>query len=70
MLGALSVLAGVGIVCGTGAIVSSAFKFFHTYEYDLTKKINDSKNKAKKEREIGGENHESRMEKLSGRITK
>lgn len=68
MLGALSVLAGVGLVCGTGVVISSAFKFFHSYDYDLTKKINESKNKAKKERELGGESHEARMEKLSGRI--
>ncbi|MCM3387367.1 hypothetical protein M3649_04360 [Ureibacillus chungkukjangi] len=64
MVGAFSVLAGVGIVCASGIVVSSAFKFFHTFEFDLTAKIKESK-KAEAKKEIGGENHELRMANLS-----
>lgn len=63
MIGAISVLAGVGLVCASGVVVSSAFKFFHTFEYDLVAKMKESKKETKKE--VGGENHELRMANLS-----
>ncbi len=70
MLGAISVLFGVGVVCASGIAISSGMKFFLSYDYDLNKKINESKaSKNKREREIGGENHELRMEKLQSRVS-
>ena len=65
MLGVLSVLGGVGLVCASGVVISSAMKFFHTYEFDLTAKIKDSK-KEDKERKtmMGGVNHESHIDNL------
>ena len=67
-MSSLAVLAGVGIVCASGVVVSSAFKFFHTFEYDLTAKLKESK-KSEPKKEIGGVDHASHMAKLSGRIS-
>lgn len=64
MLSAISVLAGVGLVCVSGVVVSSAFKLFHTYEYDVTAKLKESK-KSDNKKEVGGESHESYMANLS-----
>lgn len=69
MMSSLAVLAGVGVVCASGVIVSSAFKFFHTFEYDLTAKIKESK-KSESKREIGGVDHAKHMESLSRKIIK
>jgi len=67
MLGAFTVLAGVGVVCASGVAISSAFRFFLTYEYDLTAKIKESK-KNETKRTIGGEEHAKHIENLSKRI--
>lgn len=67
MLGVISVLGSVGLICASGVVVSSALKFFHTYEFDLTSKIKESKPNSTK-KEIGGVNHASHMENLQRKI--
>lgn len=65
MMSSLLVLGGVGVMYGAGIAVSSALKFFMKYEFDLDSKLKDSKKQVvKKEREVGGGEHEARMERL------
>jgi len=64
MMGSLVVLCGVGVVCASGVVVSSAFRFFHTFEYDLTAKITESK-KSETKREMGGVDHAKHIANIS-----
>lgn len=69
MWGAISILAGVGVICAVGTGISSGLRFFLSYDYDLNKKINESNKKKKdREKETGGENHDLHMARLSGKI--
>lgn len=43
MMGILSVFCSIGIVCGSGIVVSSALKWFHSYDFDINK-ISKKKN--------------------------
>ena len=68
MLGILSVLGGVGLVCASGVVVSSGLRWFLNYDYDVTAKLKDSKNK-KMSIEEGGADHEKHIQNLSRRIS-
>lgn len=67
MFGVISVLGSVGLICASGVVVSSALKFFHTYEFDVVAKIKESKSHNDK-KEVGGVNHANHMENLSRKI--
>lgn len=69
MFGVLTVLGSVGLICASGVAISSGLKWFHTYEIDITAKMKESK-KAETKREVGGVDHELRMENLHRRIGK
>ena len=66
MIGAISVLAGVGIICASGIAISSGIKFFYTYEFDLAALLKESK-KTEVKKAIGGDEHDKRIEGLSAK---
>ena len=61
MTGIFLVLGGVGVMCSAGVAVTTALKWFHTFELDLSKK-------EKKGRASGEHPHRERMENLSKRV--
>ena len=69
MFGIISVLGGVGLLCASGVGISSALRWFHNYDFDVTAKMNESKNR-KSHREIGGVDHAKHMENLSRKVTR
>lgn len=65
MLGILTVFGSIGIVCASGVVVSSALRWFHSYEFDINELNKKKQNKSQK---IGGVIHDKHMEELSRKI--
>ena len=68
MFGIISVLGGVGLLCASGVGISSALRWFHNYDFDVTAKMNESKNK-KTYKEVGGGDHGKHISNLSKRAS-
>lgn len=56
---------GIAVLCASGFVVSTALKWFHTYEVDVDEIKRGSK---RKNIEHGGDSHESRINNISKRL--
>lgn len=73
MIGIIVVMGGVGVMCTSGFVLSTALKWFHTYEMDVSE-VRDSKQKDIETRTLpphiarGGARHEPRLNQVQNRI--
>lgn len=68
MGGIVLMLGGVGVMCASGFVLTTALKWFHSYEVDIDGIRRNSQRAKEMQLNRGGFDHESRINNISKRI--